>query len=106
MAACVYWRENTNSDVSRAAELYAAEKVEQMMLKMSSRTRSTPKSNQYQNDRDRMLDSTGDYNDVFMVSKGVQKKGSAIKAAEDLAAARVEAMMAALSTNQFAEGEI
>ena len=99
-------RSNSHSEVSRAAEKYAAEKVEEMMLKMSERSKSAPKDSHYHRDIDNMLDTSGERYGSSGERKIARKKGSAVRAAEDLAAARVEAMMAALSTNHLDEGEI
>lgn len=101
-----YTRTNSNSEVSRAAEKYAAEKVEEIMLKMSSRSTSAPKNRQYSLDIDRLMDTSGEQYSSSGEKKIARKRGSSVRAAEDLAAARVEAMMAALSTHQLDEGEI
>ena len=83
---------SSTSSVSKAAEKYAAEKVEEMMLKMSSRGN---KERQIDDMLNKSKDSTKE-----------RKKVESVRAAEDLAAARVEAMMAALSNNNVDEGEI
>jgi hypothetical protein len=86
-----------NSDVSKAAaEQYASQQVEAMMAKMSSRSKSNPR--EYRASRDV---------DNYHMIPGADINGSTVGAAEDLAAARVEAMMAALSSaDLMEEGEI
>jgi len=89
----------SQSDVSKAAERYASEKVEEIMSKMSSssRARSVARSRDVHKEHD-MIGEDG--------AGQASSKSSSVQAAEDLAAARVEAMMAALSTAQMEEGEI
>ena len=77
----------SSEDVSKAAEKYAAEKVDEMMEMMASR----PPSGGF-----------GDETGAFPTSS---RSYAASQAAEDLAAARVEAMMRALSNNNLDEDE-
>jgi hypothetical protein len=112
----------SSTDISKASEMYAAEKVEEMMEAMSSKSLgrhggNTEKVNamldnmagmdnsgqslpSYEMGRDRSSDTRSSSR-----SKSVKKSESA-KAAEELAAARVEAMMAAMTSNNLDEGEI
>lgn len=98
-------RPSSSTDVSRAAEKYASEKVEEMMTMMSSRSKPVP----YHESEERQVNSEADRSfssspDTSMDWK--HKKADSVRAAEDLAAARVEAMMAALSSSHLDEGEI
>ena len=90
----------SGADVSRAAEKYAAEKVEEIMSKMAARSKTTP----------RYRESRNEFTDVPAAalpnSTNIASSGGSISAAEDLAAARVEAMMAALANANVDEGEI
>jgi hypothetical protein len=79
-------RSSHTSEVSKAAERYASEKVEEMMS-MMSRSQSARRGSKE-------------------VDNVKREKSESLKAAEDLAAARVEAMMAALSNSNTDEGEI
>lgn len=93
--------QSSTGDVSKAAEKYAAEKVEEMMTLMANRSQSTEFKSRP------MEEATGGFpvlekNPRYDESR---KTESAI-AAEDLAAARVEAMMQALSNHNLDEGEI
>lgn len=91
----------SSSDVSRAAEKYAAQKVDEIMTKMASRSRTVTRS------REMHKEIATDYlNDMHNAARSSQRAQSSINDAEDLAAARVEAMMAALSTSHLDEGEI
>jgi len=90
----------SNSDVSRAAEKYASNKVDEIMSKMASRSKSVARSRDVHKEYD-IVDPIADGDDERAPSKS-----TSVQAAEDLAAARVEAMMAALSSGQNEEGEI
>jgi hypothetical protein len=112
----------SSTDISKASEKYAAEKVEQMMEAMSSKSFNRHGGNNekvnamldnmagidnsgqslpsYEMGRDRSSDTRSSSR-----SKSVKKSESA-RAAEELAAARVEAMMAAMTSNNLDEGEI
>jgi hypothetical protein len=99
-------KSRASADVSSAVEKYAAVKVEEMMLMMSTkhkaadyrsprnsrfaRTVEPPHSNAHE-------DSSEDWR---------LRRSDSVKAAEDLAAARVEAMMAALAGDHLDEAEI
>jgi len=105
----------STSDVSQAAEKYAAKKVEEMMAVMSERSRSAPRtSRDGSNDEDIAPNRNGSSGavptkKVKAVSdraSNTGKKTDSAVAAEELAAARVEAMMAAMSTADVDEGEI
>jgi hypothetical protein len=95
----------SNADVTRAAEKYANDKVNELMAKMSSnRAKSVTRSREVH----REIESVGDWSNepIGRSATNLSKnKGQPVRAAEDLAAARVEAMIAALSGNQV-EGEI
>ena len=109
----------SSTDVSRAAEKYASEKVQEIMEVMASRSKSTPKS---WRDEDHTLDTSygdsstasplspyrmaADGDRSISTSKKSKKKSESAKAAEELAAARVEAMMAAMTISNLDEGEI
>ena len=82
-------RSSNTSEVSKAAEKYASEKVEQMMSMLSSRSKPAATGSKEVNS-----------------NESGKRTPESVKAAEDLAAARVEAMMAALSNSQLDEGEI
>jgi hypothetical protein len=101
-------RSEDQEDVSRAADKYAEAKVDRMMENMAARSRSgefQPRP---------VEEATGAFPSVGNASKfkgadQFQFKNESAKAAEDLAAARVEAMMHALSSPQTLdedEGEI
>ncbi len=119
------------TELSKAAEKYAAEKVEEMMSAMSSRAKSTPRSwPSQQKDIDDPRYRVGEMIDSDNVStasssspkpvhesqvlhsgdkprfKRRTRKNDSARAAEELAAARVEAMMAAMSSRDLDEGEI
>jgi hypothetical protein len=113
--------QDINEEVSRTAEKYAAEKVEEMMEMMAQRGRSTQGGFPGRP----MEEATGAFPSVensrasypayqFSQSQSegehmsarVSKKSESARAAEDLAAARVEAMMQALSSQNLDEGEI
>jgi hypothetical protein len=95
----------SDADVTRAAEKYANDKVNELMAKMSSnRAKSVTRSREVH----REIDSAGSWSNEPIGSSPAnlsKNKGQPVRAAEDLAAARVEAMIAALSGNQV-EGEI
>ena len=78
------------------------ERVEEMMNVMSR-----PETRSKDNERsvDMMMNTSGDSGRGIR-SATLKKGATSPRAAEDLAAARVEAMMAALSTSQLHEGEI
>lgn len=112
-----------SSDVSKAAEKYAAQQVEEMMEAMSQK-RDIDKQSQVRE----MIDlSTGvlspnsssgalsplelksmrsDGSKSTKSGRSVHKKNESARAAEELAAARVEAMMAAMTSQSLDEGEI
>ena len=87
----------SNSDVSRAAERYASEKVDEIMSKMASRSKSVARSRDIHKEYN-SVDAGDDADD-----EGARSKTTSVQAAQDLAAARVEAMMAALSNPHTAE---
>jgi hypothetical protein len=93
------------SDVSKAAERYAASKVEEMMAEMNANSVSAPGSR-----RDHILrsDYSEEDDDDYKAMRSYKKRsGSSTGEAQDLAAARVEAMMTQLSGSQIdEEGEI
>jgi hypothetical protein len=110
-------RTNGASEVSRAAEKYAAGKVEEMMEAMASRPKSTPRS--WRSEAADAMDTSGDSSssplspyrmtpdgDHSRSSSAKKKKSASALAAEELAAARVEAMMAAMTSSSLDEGEI
>ena len=74
------------------------------MSKMAARSKPSPRSRDGRKD----LNDEGDNNRTAVSNEPIRPRpaGTSISAAEDLAAARVEAMMAALSTANFDEGEI
>lgn len=101
------------SDVSEAAEQYAAKKVSDIINKISNdsgktagnvssnnATTARPEGSKLSVNRPR---SVGRQRSA---GAGPVRRSAAAKAAEDLAAARVEAMMSAMSTSKFEEGEI
>lgn len=99
------------SDVTKAAERYAAEKVDEMMSMMSRRSQSAPRTRMPVSQLDGMLDASNlNSSSDASPEKVIRKtKSESVTAAEDLAAARVEAMMAALSgaaDDDYDEGEI
>jgi hypothetical protein len=107
---------NGKADVSAAAEKYAAEKMEEMMERMAAR--STPGSNFRPVGDESGAFPTFDDHTSSMPSNDNKaarsddissrtKKSDSARAAEELAAARVEAMMQSLSgTHLDDEGEI
>ena len=119
------------SDASAAAESYAAKKVEEMMAMMASRSKSTPRSwrsvDQPDENKSRVVDSMirehttpTTRRNVYDLSKqgvGQSQRGAqvgsggktdSLVAAEQLASARVNAMMQALANDSAGveEGEI
>jgi hypothetical protein len=100
----------SGANVSRAAEKYAAEKVEEIMSKMAARSKTTPRLRESRNEFSDVGNkkTAGAATTAVTASASGQNPsgGGSISAAEDLAAARVEAMMAALSNTNFDEGEI
>ena len=85
----------SSEEVSKAAEKYAAEKVEEMMEMMASRPPN--------GETGAFPTSSKSYPSSLL--EGASRKSESSKAAEDLAAARVEAMMQALSGNNLDEEE-
>ena len=100
----------SGADVSRAAEKYAAEKVEEIMSKMAARSKTTPRHRESRNEFSDVAHNETEVeasNINTATSSELQPPGhGSISAAEDLAAARVEAMMAALANTNLDEGEI
>lgn len=96
----------STSDVSRAAEKYAAAKVDEIMTKMASRSRTVSRSRDVHKEINGMFDASGELYDSESSTAKTRQNELSVTAAEDLAAARVEAMMAALSTPHLDEGEI
>jgi hypothetical protein len=90
-------RLSSSSDVSKAADRYASEQVEQMKNRMSSRPQSTPRSFRSNLEADPKVPT-----------KSYQRgnTGSSVGAANDLSSARLEAMMAALTSQKLEENEI
>jgi hypothetical protein len=97
--------------------------MEEMMEVMASRSKSTPKSWRSKDVEEPLDTSYGDSSadsplspyrmtatdgDRSMPSKKstTKRKSESAKAAEELAAARVEAMMAAMTSSNLDEGEI
>lgn len=120
-------RASSSTETSKAAEKYAAGKVEEMMAKMAGRSNSASKtarepdvsmdwpsvntSGPSVNTTGPSVNITGPSINTSGESYGGERSksnrsDSVSKAAEDLAAARVEAMMAALSSSHLDEGEI
>lgn len=98
-------RGSTTSDVSKAAERYADSKVDEMMSEMNANSVSSPGAAT----RDVILrnEYSGDDDDYRAMRSYRKRDGSRVGAAQDLAAARVEAMMTQLSGGQDdEEGEI
>lgn len=93
----------SSADVSHAAEKYAAEKVEEIMTKMALRTKTVSRSRDVHKETNEIVETGEEFGSESMSSR---RKAASLTAAEDLAAARVEAMMAALSTSHIDEGEI
>lgn len=99
---------NGKADVSVAAEKYAAEKMEEMMETMAARSRPTPGSNfRPVGDESGAFPTFDDHTQRSAGISSLTRKSDSARAAEDLAAARVEAMMQSLSgTHLDDEGEI
>jgi hypothetical protein len=105
---------SSTDEVSKAAEKYAAEKVEEMMEVMAERSRSSLRN--WESDQigafprvDDRSSSPYEANSARSDGERPSSRGRSTrlgKAAEDLAAARVEAMMQALSSTNLDEGEI
>jgi hypothetical protein len=91
------------SDVSKAAERYAAAKVEEMMAEMNANSVSAPGSK-----KDLILrnEYSGEDDEDYKAMRSYKKRSGSRGEAQDLAAARVEAMMTQLSGSQIEEGEI
>ena len=104
---------NGKADVSVAAEKYAAEKMEEMMETMAAKSRSNnfrPAADQSGAfpTFDDHASSMPSYN-LVRSTDGISsrsKKSDSARAAEELAAARVEAMMQSLSGTHLDGGEI
>jgi hypothetical protein len=105
-------RGSTTSELSTAAERYAAAKLEEMMAKMSEQSRaSRAEDDEYEHEYGRsveehsrlLLKEKADLASYVRGRKLVEeaRKTESVSAAHDLAAARVEAMMAALSSPQM-----
>mmetsp|Transcript_22330 Transcript_22330/g.32965 ORF Transcript_22330/g.32965 Transcript_22330/m.32965 type:complete len:1559 (-) Transcript_22330:92-4768(-) len=103
---------DVQDNVSRASERYAAEKVELLMAAMSS-SKDTDREGKVE----RLLDSEAITPDTSLEMSRERSSGSrtvrstsvkheSARAAEELAAARVEAMMAAMTNQTLDEGEI
>ena len=98
---------NKTDDVSRAAEKYAAEKVEEMMEIMAQRNKPPGFQGRPMEEATGAFPSVG--NSTATDTTTGSRKNEASRAAEDLAAARVEAMMNAMSNQNnvsLEEGEI
>jgi hypothetical protein len=95
------------SDVSKAAERYAASKVEEMMAEMNADPASSPQGRDSASPL-RYSDHADDDHRALQSYRSRENRGSSrVGAAEDLAAARVEAMMSQLSGGvDMEEGEI
>lgn len=99
----------SSSDISRATEKYASDKVSEIMQNISSRSKTVARSREVHREHEKspqrpLQDHRRTHHEK---DSGVSSdEDISINAAEDLAAARVEAMMAALSADQGAEGEI
>jgi hypothetical protein len=119
-ASPVKSRASSSTETSKAAEKYAAGKVEEMMAKMANRSK-VPSNTAREpdvsmdwpsvNTSGPSINTSGPSINTSGESYGgeqnkTDKSDSVSKAAEDLAAARVEAMMAALSNSHLDEGEI
>ena len=105
-----------SSEVSKAAERYAARQVEEMLEAMSKRR----EGERYVDDmvgqstggvspnagRLSPYDMKGVRSDGSRTVRSVQTKNESVRAAEELAAARVEAMMAAMTSQSLDLGEI
>lgn len=91
-----------DGDVSKAAQKYASDRVDEMMQTMAKRSPSDSFKSRP------MEEATGGFPVVGSKSATPrsQPKSKTALAAEDLAAARVEAMMKALSSKKLDEGEI
>jgi len=112
----------SSTEVSKAAERYAAEKVEEMMEALAAKPSGRQGGNTQRVDAmlDNMaaVDSSGQSLPSFdtnhtrpsdtLSNSGVKRsrKSESAKAAEELAAARVEAMMAAMTSSNLDDGEI
>jgi hypothetical protein len=121
-------RPSSSSGTSKAAEKYAAGKVEEMMAAMANRSKAAASTGKERNvsmdwpsgnTSGPSINTSGpsnntsgaSYNNTSRESYGGEqsksnRSDSVSKAAEDLAAARVEAMMASLSSSHMDEGEI
>jgi len=99
--------QGSNNDVSRAAEKYAAEKVEEMMEMMAQRNNTTPFQSRPMEEATGAFPSVQNSRPPYSADQADrERKNDSSRAAEDLAAARVEAMMQALSGQDMEEGEI
>jgi hypothetical protein len=97
----------STSDISRATEQYASDKVSEMVQGMRSKSvaRSREVHREHEQSPQRSLKHRRRRQQEADIANSSDEDVS-IQAAEDLAAARVEAMMAALATDQGEEGEI
>jgi hypothetical protein len=95
-----------SSGVSRAAEKYAAEKVEEMLDAMSKKEGNGISQDVASPGAMSPYDLRQVRSDGSKSTRSVTKKNESARAAEELAAARVEAMMAAMTTHTLDEGEI
>jgi len=99
-------RSRPGSSLGIAAEKYASEKVEEMMESLAAHSRSAPKR---ASSSDARLTSMSLRINDSRTPEDVKPKTESVRAAEDLAAARVEAMMSALAfsnSRREEEGEI
>jgi hypothetical protein len=101
-----------SSEVSKAAEKFAAQQVEEMM-KLMAMKKEDVSLKQVEELMSSVPMSPNAGQGVRLVGsaskeplRSVQKKSETARAAEELAAARVEAMMAAMTSQSLDEGEI
>ena len=90
-------RSSHASDVSKAAERYAASKVEEMVAEMNAESVSSPGARRDVILRNDYSEDTDDYNTMRSYRS---RDGSRDDAAQELSAARVQAMMTQLSADQ------
>ena len=91
-------RSSNVSEVSKAAERYAASKVEEMMADLNASSVSSPGARRDVISRKTFSEDTEDYQSQYH-----SREGSRVEAAQELSAARVEAMMAQLSASHSVE---
>lgn len=98
-------RSSNASDVSKAAERYAASKVEEMMAEMNADSVSSPGARKDVTMGKEYPEDTDDYGALRSYRN---REGARDNAAQELSAARVQAMMTQLSgdQSQLEEGEI